>query len=325
MMRSALMLTGLLALNVFSGSGDVKAISMPTKTGSESGSGSSSPTSQPPAAEPQTAGATSQPAKIRVTESQKDFCNLVWHCGLPMPPGSCPDSSQVEKPSYTYDSARCLEARTLTARGIGPSHPTIGWDLYKVLGMEYRVSYVVEADLPISNERLAYLLADLPLAARLISYFQKEPYTAEYLDAERKHFKGTKGTRLHGDATLISGSSDEKHLFYFGYAVATVAWWTVRRPALMDFAYAQTPNSDPNKHTLHYKLKLLVFPGNGIINRIMNFGLFKTVVYGTIKAVLDDITQTAQKLANGGSHGILDRKDWSADEKRKIGEFLKLP
>jgi hypothetical protein len=72
-------------------------------------------------------------------------------------------------------------------------------------------------------------------------------------------------------------------------------------------------------------LKLLVFPGNGIINRIMNFGLFKQVVDGIIKAVLDDITQTAQKMANGGSHGILDSKEWSADEKRKIGEFLKLP
>jgi len=59
----------------------------------------------------------------------------------------------------------------------------------------------------VSNERFAYLLADLPLSARLVSHFMNEPYTAEYIDPQRTHFKGTKGKRLRGDAALISGSS----------------------------------------------------------------------------------------------------------------------
>ncbi|MDB5047867.1 MAG: hypothetical protein JWO30_938 [Fibrobacteres bacterium] len=277
------------------------------------------------AAKPAPAAKPAAPAVAKVTrisDTQKDFCNLLWGCALPVPAGYCPDQSTIAKPKFTYDSARCLEARTLTARGVGPSHPLIGYNLYRFLGMEYRVLYTVEDELPISEARLAYLLADLPLSARLVSHFMDEPYTAEYIDPQRTHFKGTKGKRLKGDATLISGSSDEKRLFYFGYGVATVAWWTLRGPALMDFSYAPAPGKDK---VLKYKMKLLVFPGNGVINGIMNLGLFKKVVLGKVKEVLNDITGTAQKLAAGGSAEILKSKDWSAEEKQKIEAFMRLP
>jgi hypothetical protein len=251
---------------------------------------------------------------------QIDFCNVVYQCRLPMPPRWCPDSASVPKPGFKFDSVRCLEARTLTARGVTPSHPVVGYKLYRFLGMEYRVIYDVEDDIPISEARLAYLLADLPLSARLVSHFQKEPYTAEYVDPERTYFKGTKGKRLKGEARLISGSTDEKRLYYFGVGVATVAWWTLTGPALMEFNYGGAP-----KGGIHYKMKILVFPGNGFINGIMNLGLFKKVVYARIREVLEDITETAKKLAADGGKSILESKDWSPEEKKKIEVFLKLP
>jgi len=43
----------------------------------------------------------------------------------------------------------------------------------------------------------------------------------------------------------------------------------------MDFSYVNAPGKEK---VLKYKMKLLVFPGNGIINGIMNLGLFKKVV-----------------------------------------------
>ncbi len=262
------------------------------------------------------------PQPARISDAQTEYCNLIWNCSLPMPRGFCPDRSLVTKPKFTYDSTRCLEARLLNARGIDPGHPVLGFRLYRFLGMEYRVIYLVEEDIPISEARLAYLLADLPLAARLVSYFQKEPYTAVYVDAAHNHFEGTKGKRLKGDATLISGSAKERRLFYFGYGIATLAWWTLRGPALMDFNYAPVP-AQPGH--LHYKMKLLVFPGNGMINSIMNLGLFKKLVLNKIKEVLDDITKTAQKLAVAGPGDILKSKDWTPEEKLKIEAFLKLP
>lgn len=256
----------------------------------------------------------------RVNAGQKDFCNLVRGCGLPEPAGYCPAS--IEKPGFTFDSTRCLEARLLNARGVTPTHPVVGFKLYRFLGMEYRVIYTVEEDLPISEARLAYLLADLPLAARLVSHFRKEPYTAEYLDAEKLAFKGTKGKRLRGEARLISGTTQEKRLFYFGYGVAEVAFWKLKGPALMDFSYAPVASKDK---VLRYKMKLLVFPGSGVINSIMNLGLFRKVVLGKIKEVLVDITESARKLATGGGAELLKSNAWTPDEKRKIEEFLKLP
>ncbi|MEO7424276.1 MAG: hypothetical protein ABI036_03755, partial [Fibrobacteria bacterium] len=250
-----------------------------------------------------------------------DFCNFLWGCALPVPGGYCPDPTTLEKPKFGYDSTRCQEGRTLNARGVGPSHPLVGYNLYRFLGMEYRLVYTVEDELPISEARLAYLLEDLPFAAHLVSHFQKEPYTAEYTDPQHSHFKGTKGKRLRGDASMISGSTREKRIFYFGYGVATLAWWTLRGPVLMDFSYAPAPAKEK---VLKYKMKLLVFPGNGVINGIMNLGLFKKVVLGKVKEVLIDITQTAQKLS-AGSAELLASKDWTPEEKRKIAEFLKLP
>ena len=239
-----------------------------------------------------------------------------------MPSGYCPDRSHIEKPRFAFDSTRCLEARLLNSRGVPPGHPLVGFKLYRFLGMEYRVLYSIDDELPISQERLAYLLADLPLAARLVSHYMKEPYTAEYIDARRTHFKGTKGKRLRGDASLISGSSDEKRLFYFGYGVATVAWWTLKGPALMDFTY-WPKSGKPN--VLQYKMKLLVFPGSGVINSIMNLGMFRKVVLGKVKEVLQDITGTAKKLADSGGKDLLARTDWTAEEKKKIEDFLRLP
>jgi hypothetical protein len=286
--------------------------------------GAVKPAPVPPAPADKTGAPVTQPAPPpKVTAGQRDFCNIVWGCGLPMPQGYCPDPKYVPKPDFKFDSTRCSEARLLVSRGITPGHPLYGYNLYRFLGMEYRTLYVIEDELPISQERLAYLLADLPLAARLVSYFQNEPYTAEYVDAAHRHFKGTKGKRLRGDATLISGSSQEKRLFYFGYGVATVAWWTLKGPSLMDFSYYPDPS---RPMVLKYRMNLLVFPGNGVINGIMNLGLFRKVVLSKVKEVLTDITGTARKLAAPGAAGkIQAAADWTPEEKKKITEFLSLP
>jgi hypothetical protein len=276
----------------------------------------------PPEPQPASKPAPADPVRKKITPGQQDFCNLIRGCGLPEPGGSCPSPAELVKPGFAYDSARCLEARLLNGRGVTPVHPVVGYKLYRFLGMEYRVIYEIRDKLPISEARLAYLLGDLPLAARLVSHFRKEPYTAEYLDPERKSFQGTKGKRLRGEARLISGDTREKRLFYFGYGVAEVAFWKLKGPALMDFTYAA--QADKGKG-VDYRMKLLVFPGNGVINKIMNLGMFRKVVLGKIKEVLEDITDSARQLAAGGGAELLKRSDWNPEEKKKIEEFLKLP
>jgi hypothetical protein len=262
----------------------------------------------------------SQP--VRISEGQRDYCQVVLYCGLPMPKGYCPDSAAIGPPRFSFDQTRCFEARQLSARGVGPDHPRVGYRLYRFLGMEYRVIYQVEDFIPISASRLAYLLQDLPLAAKLISYYRNAPYSAQYVDLQHKSFSGTKGKHLKGEATLISGDVNEKHLFYFGTGVAEVAWWVLKGPALMDFHYdinAKDPKS------VHYVMKVLVFPGSGFINKIMNLGLFRKIVLSKIREVLEDITETAISLAKSGGQDILKNKTFTAEEKTKIETFLKLP
>ncbi len=258
----------------------------------------------------------------RLGPAKRDFCRIIYGCNLDQPPGYCPDRKELGKVSFAYDSARCLEARILQSRGVGPSHPVVGFQLYRFLGMEYRVIYAFSDTLPVSQEKLEYLLADLPLSARLVSHYQNELYTAHYVDAAHKQFEGTKGKKLKGEARLISGSLLEKRLFYFGTGTATVAFWTLRGPALLDFTYGPGEGKTPR---VGYRMKLLVFPGNGFINTIMNLGLFRKVVIGKVREVLKDITETAHKLADSKGTDLLRDPQWTAEEKKKIEAFLKLP
>jgi hypothetical protein len=256
---------------------------------------------------------------IKLSEGQKDYCQFLWHCGLPKPNNYCPDSAALGKPNFIYDSARCSEGRELTKRGIGPDNALVGYKLYRFLGMEYRTVYVIDDFIAVSIPKLEYLLNDLPFAARIVSHYQPEVYTAEYVDAEHKYFKGKKGKRLSGEARLISGSFWERRLFYLGQGKAEIAWWKLVGPALMDFTY----NMDPKG--LHYRMKILVFPGNGMINGIMNLGLFKKIVNGKIHDVLTDLTETARKLAKDQGASIKNDPTWSLDDKLKIDSLLKLP
>ncbi len=261
------------------------------------------------------------PAAERISPGKIDFCRAVYGCNLKKGLPFCPPLKELGKAEFTFDSTRCLEARLLDSRGVGPDDPVVGFRLYRFLGMEYRVIYNVTDSIKISHERLEYLLNDLPLAARLISFYQKSPYTAKYLDSEHLHFEGTKGKRLYGDARLISGALNEKRLFYFGTGTAEVAFWTLKGPALMDFIYSPTSIS---KYVV-YKMKLLVFPGNSIINKIMNLGLFRKIVFGKIRDVLIDITETAKKLQESNGKDLLKSPQWSDEEKKKIETFLRLP
>src|SRR5665213_3910350 len=146
-------------------------------------------------------------------QNQIDFCHIVQACKIPHPQGSCPDPKNVPPAEFAFDDNRCSEARLLQSRGAGPGSP-FGFELYRFLGEAYRVKYEITDSVSISHERLEYLLNDLPLAARLINHYQKEPYTASYLDVAHKHFRGSKGKNLRGDAQLVSGSIPERHLFY---------------------------------------------------------------------------------------------------------------
>jgi hypothetical protein len=247
-----------------------------------------------------------------------ELCGLLARCGLTVEPGFCAPAMSAGVAGVTYNEARCAEARDLRARGVAPTDP-VGSRLYRLLGRRYRASYTVDDRVALGEARLTFLMNDLPLAARLLTHFQKRPYEVRYLDATRTHFWGRKGDALTGEAQLVAGSVPERKLVYFGRGVSKVAFWRLGGNGFMQFEFQPAPGG------IKYRLKLIASPDSGLINAIMNTGLFKRVVYGHMREVIDDITQAALKLARGGGAAIQQSPEWSAEEKAKVAAFLQLP
>jgi hypothetical protein len=266
-----------------------------------------------------------KPKALEITPALRDYCKLLYACGLKVPAGTCPTSRELGVPApFGPTSDRCIEARELEARGLSTDHPEYGFRLYRFLGFEYRVVYAIPDTLPISRARFEYLLGDIPLAAKLISHYMKTPYEAQYTNLQRTHFRGSKGPRLRGEARLISGEYAEGRLIYIGSGVAEVAFWTLVGPAMMDFRYGAVPATDKAAERVVYDLKVVVFPGNGMINSIMNLGIFRNIVTGKVQDVLKDITETAKLLEQDQGKQLLKSSQWSAVEKKKIEALLKL-
>lgn len=281
--------------------------------------------SQPLPVTPPDQGKPGKPKALEITPALRDYCKLLYACGLKIPPGTCPAPRELGAPApFGPTSDRCLEARELEARGLRTTHPEYGFRLYRFLGFEYRVDYVISDTLPISRARFEYLLDDIPLAARLVAHYRDTPYEAQYTNPQRTHFKGSKGPRLRGEARLISGSFREGRLIYLGSGVAEVAFWTLVGPAMMDFRYRTVPATATTDEKIVYDLKVVVFPGNGVINSIMNMGIFRNVVTSKVQDVLKDITETARLLEKDQGKALRGNPDWSAAERAKVEALLRL-
>jgi hypothetical protein len=247
-----------------------------------------------------------------------ELCGLLARCGLVVETGFCTPAMSAGVDGVHYDEARCAEARDLRARGVAPTDP-VGSRLYRLLGRRYRASYTVDDRVALGEARLTFLMNDLPLAARLLTHFQKRRYEVRYLDDTRTRFWGRKDDALTGEAQLVAGSVPERRLVYFGRGVSKVAFWRLGGNGFLQFEFQPAPGG------VAYRLKLIASPDNGLINAIMNTGLFKRIVYGHMREVLDDITQAAAKLARDGGAAIQGSPDWSVEEKAKIAAFLQLP
>jgi hypothetical protein len=264
--------------------------------------------------------AAAEPAGERPDPSRLRYCSLTRLCGLPAPAEWCPDRLSHGVPGVTYGEERCREARALHGRGVG-TDDALGYRIYHFLGARYQVAYAVEGEVRLSPARLAFLVNDLPLAAKLLSRFQRTRYTAEYLDGSGRRFRGTRGGKLSGEVELISGGTDEGRLYYFGRGASQVAFWKLRGVSLMVFEYTPAPDG----RALRYRLRVLTTPASAALNVIMKTGLFRRVVEGEIREVVADVTEASRKLEQGGLPAPGPAPEFTGGERAKLEAFLKLP
>jgi hypothetical protein len=252
------------------------------------------------------------PARLR-------YCGLTRACGLASPAEWCAAPYDRGVEGLKYDDGRCQEARALHDRGVA-TDGALGYRLYQFLGARYQVVYTAEGEVPLSPARLAFLVDDLPLAAKLLTRFQGTAYAAEYVDGDARRFRGRRGGNLSGEAELISGSTGEGRLYYFGRGVSQVAWWKLHGVSLMEFDYGAGPGRG-----LRYRMRVVTTPASAALNVIMKTGLFRRVVEGQIHDVVGDVTEASRKLEHGGLTALGPGPEFSPAERAKLEAFLKLP
>ena len=249
------------------------------------------------------------------------YCGLLRGCALAAPEGWCPAELSGGVAGVRYDDRRCAEARELSARGVRNDDP-VGYRLYAFLGHRYRVEYAIDGEVPLSAARLTYLMNDLPLAARLLTRYQSTKYAAEYLDPERRRFRGRKGGKLTGQAELIAGGPDERTSWYFGEGTSRIGPWRLRGRSLMRFEFAPV-GTDPRR--VSYRIRIVSTPTNAILNAIMNLGLFKSIVTGEVREMVEDVTKASHALDTAGGAAPRPGGDSSLEDEDKLASLLRLP
>jgi len=265
----------------------------------------------------QTAAPTPSPAPTPSAAAKLEYCSLLKKCGLSVP-SACTESLTRGVGGVDYNSERCDPARELSQRGVDPADPA-SFRLFRFLGERYQVVYRLEGSLAISVARLNFLLDDLPLSAVLLTHFQKTRYEAEYLDGPvRRRFKARRGDNLDGEATRVAGDSVGRDLVYFGRGTSKIGPWRMRGLGLVQVRYA----ADPTGKGLRYDLRVVAAPINAVVNLMMKTGIFRSIVLGRIREVLDDVVEASAKLEKQGpGQGA----PWTAEQREKIASLLRLP
>jgi hypothetical protein len=210
---------------------------------------------------------------------------------------------------------------TTTSAAPRPGSCTRGASIREILGLRYRVVFRVRGTADLSPERLAFLLDELPLAARLLTFLRKTPYAAEYLDAERRRFRGRRGKDLAGEAELVAGAAREGAVYYFGTGSSKLAFWRLRGQGLLR---AEFERSGPGGG-LGYRLTVVAAPANAFVNALMKLGLFKGAVEGHLRAVLADITAAATRLEKEGVEAVVKNPSFTPAERARLPALLALP
>jgi hypothetical protein len=254
-----------------------------------------------------------------ITDLRREYCSLLTACALTAPDGACTAETGKPMDGVKYDDGRCADARELHTHGL-LTQDLDGYPVYRFLGKRYRVTYLVEGQLPMSPARLSFLIDDLPLAAKLLSRLGNSRYTAEYVDETRRRFRGSKADTLTGDAAIVAGGTKEGWLAYFGRGKSKVGFWKLGGQSYARIRYDAVPA--PGRG-LSYSLQVVVTPDSSVANRIMTLGLFRRIVHGHIREVVDDIDRASRKLSEIGSAGLKD--GWTAEERKQVDAFLALP
>ena len=227
---------------------------------------------------------------------QRAYCNLMRSCKIQDKTLTCTEATSAPVSGVELDQTYCSWVRGFTRRGIFPTTPD-AMDMFRNMGTKYHVMYVVVDTVPIPMPALDLLMANIPVAAKLINSYRDTKYQAEYPIAhDSLFFKGNNGKNLSGQARQLWIRDDHRERVYWGQGKVSVLKWNMVGNVVIEFrAWPVAPASPLTS----YSLRFTMFPANALVNSIMNMGMFKSVALGKIQEILDDVMQASQAYAQG--------------------------
>jgi len=261
---------------------------------------------------------------LKKTKDNKDdmrsFCSGMYKC-LDMKYEACSEEEMKTWPKVDYDKEFCAPYKEIVKRGFSTNINTpMMVDIFMRLGRQYRAVYSSEGTLPLEVHEIRFLFDNMPFTADLINAYLETEYTLAYNSPDRRYFSGSNGNGLSGDFYwALQDSVGQKSVLrsmFFGYGYAHILKWSLKGTAV---AFLDMDLVGPRK--LKYKLTAFVFPGNSVLNSIMQLRVFKNVVNSKIDDVVNDIKKAAG-MYYGGNRKPLEKDILKTPEnKRHVAEF----
>lgn len=227
---------------------------------------------------------------------QRAMCGLLKACKLSYQSPTCTEALSEPVKSVVFDSSYCGWVRGFEKRGVVPDGK-VTYEMYRYMGTKYRVTYMVADTVPVPFEALDHLISNVPVTAKLINQYRGTDYSAEYpILSDSNAFRGSNGGNLTGQATQVYARADHRERIYYGIGRVKVLSWSLKGNVIIELK-AWPDAADPRRSC--YRLRCTMFPVNGLINSILNMGMFRSVALGKIEDILDDIRLASEAYAKG--------------------------
>lgn len=237
-------------------------------------------------------------------DDYRSLCSGVKKC-LNIDFGPCRAEDQKPWPKVKYNDEFCAPYIEITKRGFkaDPRVP-MSAEIFARLGRQYRVIYENRGTLPLGEDVISYLFDNMPFTAQLINAYLDSKYVLDYTSSNRRFFTGSNGRSLSGDFYWALQDSAGQKLgmrnLFFGYGHAKILKWSLHGTAI-----AYLDMDEVNRQKLNYKLTAIVFPGNTVLNSIMQMKVFKSVVNEKIDDIVDDIKKASSSYFSGNKEPML--------------------
>ncbi len=232
----------------------------------------------------------------------------------------CKTEEKKPNPDIKYNAEFCAPYLELKRRGL-PIDSYRTRDLFRYMGRQYRVIYKIDGTLPVSKEAMMYLFSNMEFTAQLVNAYRKTKYTITYETPDRRKFSGDNGDNLFGNFVWLlndsAGLDTGMHHVFFGRGRTKIL-----NKNLYGTATAILDLREKNKDSVAYEFRAIVSPSGPILNTLMNLGVFKSVVNGKIREIIDNIEQAASEFSKGNRKPIYNYAPFKEEKwKRNLREF----